>query len=506
MAQALAGWLGQAGHRVAAFERYEEIYRLPRAVHLDGEVMRLLQSLGVVDELIGDMLPFRDYHWFGADGEPLMTLEATTPSRSGWEPDYLFFQPSLEQALDAHARSLPGVTVERGWVADGIEPDDDGVALSLRPFPGGAGEGSRTVRAHWVVGADGANSFVRGAVGIGQRDLGFEERWLVVDVQPDDPEALDLPRACQWCDPRRPVTHVQSGRGHRRWEFMLLPDETEADFADEARVWELLAPWFTPADGRLTRHAVYEFRSILAERMREDRVLLAGDAAHLTPPFLGQGLCSGLRDAANIAWKLDLVLRDAAPESLLDSIGPERQAQNEWVINFAVELGRVLCELDPEKAAERDATLRAVPPPPEVELARLGDSSARRAHESDPLAGGLSTQARVARGADEGLLDELTGGGFTLIARDGDPFDGLGPERVDALERLCVSPVGFEPDQPGAFRDLEGRIRGWLEDAGVHAVLVRPDFYVFGSATTPADLPALADDFLDALAPQPSQA
>ena len=282
--QALAGWLGQAGHRVAAFERYEEIYRLPRAVHLDGEVMRLLQSLGVVDELIDDMLPFRDYHWFGADGEPLMTLEATTPSRSGWEPDYLFFQPSLEQALDAHARSLPGVTVERGWVADGIESDDDGVALSLRPFPRSAGEAgrqqeARTVRARWVVGADGANSFVRDAVGIGRRDLGFEERWLVVDVEPDDPEALDLPRACQWCDPRRPVTHVQSGRGHRRWEFMLLPDETEADFGDEARVWELLAPWFTPADGRLTRHAVYEFRSILAERMREGRVLLAGDAA-----------------------------------------------------------------------------------------------------------------------------------------------------------------------------------------------------------------------------------
>ena len=149
------------------------------------------------------------------------------------------------------------------------------------------------MRARWLVGADGANSFVREASGITRRDLGFQERWLVVDAEPHDMGALaHLPIASQWCDPARPTTIVQSGPRHRRWEFMLLPHEQPADFEDPDRVWSLLEPWYRPQDGPLTRSTVYEFRSMLAERMRKGRVLMVGDAAHLTPPFLGQGLCS----------------------------------------------------------------------------------------------------------------------------------------------------------------------------------------------------------------------
>ncbi len=206
----------------------------------------------------------------------------------------------------------------------------------------------------------------------------------MVDLEPHDMDALDLPPACQWCDPVRPTTHVQSGTRHRRFEFMLLPGEDPADFEDPARAWELLRPWFTPADGTLTRHAVYEFRSMLAERMRDGRALLVGDAAHLTPPFLGQGLCSGLRDAANVAWKLDLVLRGVAEEALLDTVEAERQPQNEWVINLAVELGRVLCELDVGVAAERDAALRAAGAPPAPEFAPLTGGLLRRGADGAP--------------------------------------------------------------------------------------------------------------------------
>jgi 2-polyprenyl-6-methoxyphenol hydroxylase-like FAD-dependent oxidoreductase len=504
--QALAALLGRAGHSVFAVERFAEIYRMPRAVHLDHEIMRLLQGLGVADDLAGELLPVRDYHWYGADGEPLMTLEATVPAASGWEPDYMFFQPALEQALERRASGQPSVTVERGWIAEALGVEPDHALLTVRRVSGGRPDGTaadeaRSIRARWVLGADGANSFVRETLGIARRDLGFRERWLVVDLEPHDMDALDLPPACQWCDPARPATHVRSGARHRRFEFMLLPGEDPADFEDPARAWELLAPWFRPADGTLTRHAVYEFRSMLAERMRDGRALLVGDAAHLTPPFLGQGLCSGLRDAANVAWKLDLVLRGVVEESLLDTVDPERRPQNEWVITLAVELGRVLCELDPGVAAERDAALRAAGAPPAPEFAPLTGGLLRRGADGTPgpLAGRLSVQGLIATPSGDVLLDEVTGGGFTLIAAAGDPLNELDGRRRALLDALRAHVVTLDPGADRGLSDVDGRLSGWLREHGAHAVLVRPDFYVFGSAADAAGLPALVDDLRDQL-------
>ena len=342
------------------------------------------------------------------------------------------------------------------------------------------------MRARYVIGADGANSMVREALGIDRKDLGFREQWLVVDVVPHDIGALDLPTACQWCDPRRPTTHVQSGVGHRRWEFMLLPGERAEDF-DERRAWELLAPWFTPADGELLRHSVYEFRSMVANRMRDGRVLIVGDAAHLTPPFLGQGLCAGLRDAANVAWKLDLVLRGLASDQVLETISPERQPQNEWIIAFAVELGKVLCELDPQKAAERDRTLRDAGPPPALGLPALQAGVVRA---DDPMAGQLSLQGRVEIDGRGGLLDDVVGAGFILICRGEDPLAALDEEARRTLDALDVSLVALGT----AARDVDGRTTAWLQENDVEAVLVRPDLYVYGSVGTADALPGLIND------------
>ncbi len=504
--QALAALLGRAGHSVLVVERFTEIYRMPRAVHLDHEIMRLLQGLEVTDELAGDLLPVHDYHWYGADGEPLMTLQAPVPAASGWDPDYMFFQPALERALERRAGAQPSVTVQRGWVAEALTVEPDHALLSVRrvsgePLEGTAAKETRSIRARWVIGADGANSFVREARGITRRDLGFRERWLVVDLEPRDMDALELPPACQWCDPARPTTHVRSGTRHRRFEFMLLPGEDPAAFESPARAWELLAPWFTPADGTLTRHAVYEFRSMLAERMRDGRVLLVGDAAHLTPPFLGQGLCSGLRDAANVAWKLDLVLRGIAEEALLDTVDEERQPQNEWVITLAVELGRVLCQLDPDLAAERDATLRAAGAPPAPEVAPLTEGLLCRGADGapGPLAGHLAVQGLIATPSGDMLLDEVTGGGFTLIAAAGNPLEELDGRDRALLDALSAHVVSLDPGAGCGQRDADGRLTSWLHEHGAHAVFVRPDFYVFGSAASAADLPALIDELRDQL-------
>jgi 2-polyprenyl-6-methoxyphenol hydroxylase-like FAD-dependent oxidoreductase/catechol 2,3-dioxygenase-like lactoylglutathione lyase family enzyme len=501
--QTLAALLGRAGHRVLAFERFREIYRLPRAVHLDHEIMRLLQTLDIAGDLAEEMIPVRDYRWFGADGEPLLHFDTPQPARSGWESSYMFFQPELEAALDRCGIEVDGVTLERGWVAEALDDSDAGPQLTVRRvIESEAGklaqtEQTRTVRARWIVGADGANSFVRDAVGIGRRDLGFEERWLVVDVEPHDMSALGhLPIACQWCDPARPTTHVQSGPRHRRWEFMLLPGEQATDFADPARVWSLLEPWFRPEDGALTRSAVYEFRSMVADRMREGQALIVGDAAHLTPPFLGQGLCAGLRDALNVAWKLDLVLRGLASERLLNAVEAERQPQTEAVIGLAVELGKVLCQLDPRAAAERDDMLRGAGPPPPLDLAPLSAGALHlpAGEGGDPLAGTLSVQGKVATAGREGHFDDVVGRGFALVTAGGDPLAPLGAEQRALVEALGMKLASLDPDAPHGVRDLDGRLSAWLQEHGVHAVVVRPDFYVFGSATSAQALPSLLDD------------
>ena len=275
---------------------------------------------------------------------------------------------------------------------------------------------------------------------------------------------------------------------------MLLPDEQPEEFDDRARVWKLLEPWYRPDDGPLTRSAVYEFRSMLADEMRRGRVLLVGDAAHLTPPFLGQGLCSGLRDAANVAWKLDLVLRGLASERLLDTVDPERQPQNDAIIRLAVELGKMLCQLDPQAAADRDAMLRQADAPPPLELAPLTGGVLHRPADTDPLAGRLGVQGLVAAGGREGRADDVAGRGFVLVAVSGDPVERLGPEQRALLDTLDMTVVSMDPDVPHGVRDVDGRLTAWLAAHDRHAVLVRPDFYVFGSAATAAELPALLED------------
>lgn len=487
--QATAALLASRGHRVHVYERYGELYGRPRAVYFDDEIMRVWQQLGIVDEIAGDLMPNKTYDWLGADGEPIMNIEFP-PGPSGWESGYLFFQPYLEAALDRAVQDLPSAEVRRGWSADAVIDAGDHVELTLRrvaePRQGHIEpmDETITVRARYVIGADGANSFVRQAAGVEFADLGFAERWLTVDVRPHDMDALGhLPSPCQWCDPARPHMHTRNGRSHRRFEFMLLPNESADDFSGDVHAWELLAPWMTPADGEIVRYAVYEFRARLAAAMRAGRVLLAGDAAHTMPPFMGQGMCSGVRDAAALAWRLDLILRGLAGDGLLDSYSAERRPHSEWIANVSTEMGRVSCVLDAGAAAERDAALRAgnVPPPAVLPPLQSGILAA-----GSRLAGTLAVQGTVRMDGREGRFDDVVGRGFVVLTRR--------PAALPAPQIRFLKALGAHVVALDGLEDLDGRLTAWLDEHGSEAVVIRPDFYVFGAVQTIDQLPALVDD------------
>jgi 2-polyprenyl-6-methoxyphenol hydroxylase-like FAD-dependent oxidoreductase len=487
--QTAAALLARQGHRVAVYERFSGLYELPRAVYFDDEIMQVWQAVGIVDDIADDLLAVNTYEWFGADGETILHMEQPDVGPSGWGSGYSFYQPALERALDRAVQASPTAELHRGWSAEALEQGDDHVELTLRrvhePRWGHLelGTETKTVRARYVIGADGANSFVRQASGIRFVDQGFAESWLVLDLRPDDVEALSyIPAPCQWCDPRRPHMHTRNGRRHRRFEFMLLPGERAEDFADADRVWELLAPWFTPSDGTIVRQAVYEFRGRLAETMRAGRALLAGDAAHTMPPFMGQGLCSGVRDAATLAWRLDLILRGLADDRLLDSYTTERLPHDEWIVNLSTEMGRVSCTLDPQAAAERDAALRAAAAPPTLGLPPLADGTIAPGRL---LAGTRAVQGLIRHGGREGRFDDVLGRGFALLTRrPGEPPAAHG----EVLERLGVRVVALDE-----LDDVDGRLTAWFDANGIEAVLVRPDAYVFGAVEALDDLPALVD-------------
>lgn len=503
----LAGLLlGQQGLSVAVYERWPNFYPLPRACTIDHEAIRLLQGAGLADEfepLIDPVIgPERPYRFLDRAGETLLQIDWNRPGASGWAQANGFFQPDLERMLVRRLDTLPNVRVHRGWELMELEQGPDAVALR---FAGSDDEQSRTVeQARYVIGADGARSKVRELLGIEQTDLGFSYDWLVVDVVPQE-ERTWHPYVVQHCDPERPKTLVNSGPGRRRWEFMRLPGETIEELNTPEAAWRLLAPsGITPENATLERHAVYTFRGSWANRWHEDRVFLAGDAAHLMPPFLGQGLCSGMRDAAALSWRLAAVLRGEASEALLESYGPERTEHVQEIIRQAVEMGRIICMLDPDEVAARNEQMKAairnpalaLKPPPEP---RLGSAGAYQA--GDPNAGYLSVQGRVRRGERQGLFDDVAGTGWQLLLRGGN-----GPAASDEAAKRAIADLGVVVADFGLYGDtidLDGSYAAWFDRLGADTVLVRPDLYVYGTSTR-ADAGTLVTSAQDMLAARAS--
>jgi 3-(3-hydroxy-phenyl)propionate hydroxylase len=482
-----ANLLGRAGLRTLVIERENELHPLPRAVHLDHEMMRVFQAAGVIERLVPLMRDTDGHLHVGADRGVIRYMGTVgKPRPFGWSNDYFFYQPELEAQLREGFGQLDQVELRTACTLESLEQDESGATLTLR----WEGE-TQYVRARWVIACDGARSTVRKLLEVPLDDLEFEETWLVVDAEVDGPVHFPplsgVPAGANlqhlsvmMCDPARPTTVVPGRGNHRRWEFMLLPGELEDEMVQPESVSKLVGPWLTDAPHRIVRATTYQFHGLIAERWQVGRVFLAGDAAHQTPPFFGQGMCHGIRDVANLAWKLALVVKGSASPSLLQSYQPERDPHVRAVISAAVAAGRYICMLDPAQAAARDRAMRemAKEDAPSTAADLIPAIEAGIVAPRTPAAGKRFIQPRIAGQ----LLDTVTGGGWQLFVMDADAA-------TRAVACCGVRAPGLRINTVDiSLLDDGGELRRWLESQKVRAVLVRPDFYVYGTATDPETL------------------
>jgi resorcinol 4-hydroxylase (NADPH) len=501
----LAILLGQRGKRVTLVERWSQAYGRPRAVTYDHEIARILATLGI-DSENDPAIAFHDelYYWRNPAGENIQIVDWQSRSASGWRVRYWFNQPDLEVRLTDIVDTMPGVTQVRGWEGVALAQDAEGVDLTIRRNVQEVGEDgeSRVLRAKYVVGADGANSFVRQALGIENEDRGYFFDWLILDVIPKE-EYTAQPAQWQLCDPKRPTTIVPGGPGRRRWEFMVLPGESIEEMQTPERAWALLEPWgMTPENAELERSAVYRFQARWAKVWNRGRCAIAGDAAHLMPPFAGEGMCAGLRDAFALGWRLNAMLEGKLPDAVLDSYTTERLEHAKHYIQFSQELGKIICIADESQAAERDLKMKAdlvarnntaVP----TDVCQLGPGawSAESAH-----AGELSVQGVVEANGRRDRFDQAVGHGWFVIGLNADPAAVLASEQLEQLALLHgrTARIGLHDPACDAV-DIEGTYTRWLASIDAKYVILRPDFYVAATASSPELLRQRFDEVMSKL-------
>ncbi len=464
----LAGLLADFGLSVLILEREADIYDLPRAVHFDDEIMRVLQWIGVADEMSENVVINRGMRFIDSDGRLLVDWPRPQEvSSNGWHPSYRFHQPDLERILRAALSRRENVTIRLQQTVVSLEQDQNGVSVR---FCGTTGGPQEQVRAQYVVGCDGARSTVRAGMGADMIKLGFEQRWLVVDLQlfRDMPELGD--HTLQFCDKIRPATYCRNVGFRRRWEFALLDDEDDETARAPEFVWKLISRWITPKDAQLERSAIYTFKSEVAGTWVNGRLCLAGDAAHLTPPFLGQGLCAGIRDVANLAWKLADCCHRGHNESLLATYESERKPNVTAYIETAVRLGELINRVRSRgEAALGEQTDQGAIRMSSVQ-AGLGPGLGP---DQDPFRGQLVQQIRFSDGRR--LDDVAAGRSIFLVRKQEAELPGL----PDVL-MLCAQ-------EETAVTEL-------LNDLQADAVFVRPDMRILAARSGPdATIQALDD-------------
>ncbi|MEB3050850.1 bifunctional 3-(3-hydroxy-phenyl)propionate/3-hydroxycinnamic acid hydroxylase [Mycolicibacter sp. MYC123] len=474
-----ANLLGQLGLKVLVVERDADVYGRARAISTDEEVMRIWQSVGLADRLQCDMLADRPLNFVDAGGVPFIDLKITSRG-TGHPPQQFLYQPAVDDVLREGVQRFTGVDVLLEHECLRVLPGDDQVELMLADLHS---DMFTRVRASYVIAADGGSSPTRGQLGIGYTGRTYSQRWVVIDTKVlkewDGHDRLRF-----HCNPSRPTVDCPTPLGHHRWEYPARADEDERELLHDDAIWKILGnQGITGEHVEILRAVIYSHHVRVADRWRVGRVFLAGDAAHAMPPWIGQGMSAGVRDVANLCWKLAAVIKGLAPASLLDSYQAERKPHVIETTRRACMVGRIITERNRIIARLRNHAMRALARVPGAEAA-----AQKRMWVPDPryaegfLAGGHHRavgwqipQPWVKDGDGARIrLDDLLGGRWSLL------HTGAAPAGAQAWTELGVPAVRV--DEPSLLR--------WLHRKKASAVVLRPDGFIYAAAATGQSLPA----------------
>jgi len=538
----IANYLGLQGVRVVLVEKLEQIIDYPRAIGLDDEALRVFQSVGLADALLPHTTPDHWMRFVTHTGHCFASIEPRT-DEFGWSRRNAFIQPLADRVLFEGLRRFPHVEVLFGHSLTSFTQDQSGITIEAEHAQGGR----RTIRASYMVGADGGNSFVRRVLNVAFEGRTKPNQWIVVDVR-NDP--IGSPHVYMHCDPKRPYVSAALPHGIRRFEFMVMPGETEEELSNPENMAALIRKVVAdPEKVDYIRKRVYTHNARLASTFRTDRVLLAGDAAHIMPVWQGQGYNSGIRDASNLGWKLAMVVKGLASDALLDTYTAERRAHARSMIHLSEVAGDIFAPTSRFGIKFRDAFVRTFnllpavkryfvemrfKPMPRYEagvvllaerqrkhgflaraLERSGHSApgrllglmsqkresllGRLVYGRDPLChspvGRMFIQPRVRTvGGDVVRLDDVLGNRFAIIGWGSDPTFGLTASAREIWQRVggCFvlakpdTQLGFHDDVPDgviAIGDVNGRMKEWFARVPESVVLLRPDRFVAGMCT-----------------------
>lgn len=472
---ALGNLLGMYGLDALIIERNPGLSTIPKAISLDDEGLRVCQAMGLAEAVCADLLLNLEARY--TSGDHLLARVAPTSQRHGYPLISTFHQPAFEAVLHTGLARFPAIRVQFGYTLESFTQSETSVLVSVR---GPTGE-LHQFECAYLLGCDGAKSTVRSQLRVPMSGTTYAHPWLVIDTC-DDPDPSTAIRF--FCEPTRPAVSVPAPGGRRRWEFMLLPGERAADLAQPERMRALIQQAGGPPRPHIARSAIYVFSAALARSFQQGRVLLLGDAAHLMPPFGGQGLNCGLRDAHNLAWKLWLTLHKLAGPSLLASYTRERQAHARQMIQLSRFLGGLIMPTQRPVARVRDAIFSLVNalPPARTFLSEARIKPAPRYKQgffqagynlgSRALAGLLLPQPEISTpDGQHMLLDEQLGQGFALLC----PHSA----HTQLLKDIDEMPL---------WKRLETRLltagaemHSALPASAKHCLLVRPDRSIYGA-------------------------